>query len=180
VCNAIPENQPLSTGCRAVVPKCRSALKHLKLMLLRDNLDEQQCNNFALKSLRGFFHDFMTSDIEGSILWELDKEFNKGCTPCARLHAHARRTLPSPRAARAAVRSDDACGGRPRFRVDWLCRLMMAAWVGARREQLVQVGAVHQRAFGRDGLRPGLGHRDGRPTWLQGLRHRHVGRGTRL
>jgi hypothetical protein len=38
VCNAIPENQPLSTGCRAVVPKCRSALKHLKLMMLRDDL----------------------------------------------------------------------------------------------------------------------------------------------
>ena len=37
-----------------------------------------QCNNFALKSMRGFFHDFESSDIEGSILWEVGATFNLG------------------------------------------------------------------------------------------------------
>ena len=42
VCNSIPEHMSLSGGCQQVVPKCRAALKHLKLMLLRDDPDEQQ------------------------------------------------------------------------------------------------------------------------------------------
>ena len=54
VCNSIPEySNALSAGCQTVLPKCRAALKHLVLMLLRDDPDEQQCNNFALKSMRG-------------------------------------------------------------------------------------------------------------------------------
>ena len=54
VCNSIPEYMSsLTDGCRSVVPKCRAALKHLHLMMMRDDPDEQQCNNFALKSMRG-------------------------------------------------------------------------------------------------------------------------------
>eukprot|EP00966_Prymnesium_polylepis_P289836 6694840-Prymnesium_polylepis.2 len=43
----------------------------------------------------------------------------------------------------------------------------------------LQVGAVRERSLGRDGLRPGLDHRDGRPAELQGVWHRHVGHGRR-
>ena len=39
---------------------------------------EQQCNNFALKFMRGYFHDFQTADIEGSILSETNMTFNTG------------------------------------------------------------------------------------------------------
>ena len=79
VCSAIPEyNEPLSPGCQEVLPKCRAALKHLDAMMIRADPDEQQCNNFALKSMRGYFHDFQTADIEGSILWELHMPFNNG------------------------------------------------------------------------------------------------------
>ena len=42
VCNSIPEHMSLSGGCRQVVPKCRAALKHLNLMMLRPDPDEQQ------------------------------------------------------------------------------------------------------------------------------------------
>lgn len=124
LCNAATEHERLSPGCKAVVPKCQGALKHLELMLFRTDPNEQQvrvppfslnshaarrtphaarlrrvttlvaalasvsrpllasglvqCNNFALKSMRGFFHDVMTSDVDGSILWELDGHFNQG------------------------------------------------------------------------------------------------------
>lgn len=37
-----------------------------------------RCNNFALKSMRGYWHDYQTADIEGSILWEADMAFNQG------------------------------------------------------------------------------------------------------
>merc|ERR1719409_2010363 len=47
-------------------------------MMFRSNFSEQQCNNFALKSIRGFFHDFMSSSIDGSILGELDTHINVG------------------------------------------------------------------------------------------------------
>ena len=66
-------------GCvTQMLPKCRGALKHLKAMLLRDDPEEQQCNNFALKSIRAYFHDWLSADIDGSLLWELNHEHNVG------------------------------------------------------------------------------------------------------
>mmetsp|Transcript_63305 Transcript_63305/g.188530 ORF Transcript_63305/g.188530 Transcript_63305/m.188530 type:complete len:440 (-) Transcript_63305:40-1359(-) len=79
VCNTIPDYQTtLSDGCKAVLPKCRAALKHMHSLMTHTDPNEQQCNNFALKFMRGFFHDFETADIEGSILWELHMGFNGG------------------------------------------------------------------------------------------------------
>ena len=71
-------NLQIPGQCRQVRPKCRAALKHLDAMMFRTDQNEQQCNNFALKSMRGIFHDYQTADIEGSILWELDMRFNLG------------------------------------------------------------------------------------------------------
>lgn len=68
----------LSNGCREMVQGCRSALRHLVEMMMKENKDEQVCNNFALKSVRGFFHDYMSSDIEGSVLSENHLDMNVG------------------------------------------------------------------------------------------------------
>ncbi len=57
---------------------CQGALRHLHAMMFKNNFTEQQCNNFALKSVRGFFHDFMSSAIDGSLLGELDLPMNVG------------------------------------------------------------------------------------------------------
>ena len=40
--------------------------------------EPQICNNFARKSIRGFFHDFMSNGIDGSILSEHDLSMNFG------------------------------------------------------------------------------------------------------
>ena len=40
--------------------------------------ENQICNNFARKSVRGFFHDFMSSAIDGSILAETNVSINFG------------------------------------------------------------------------------------------------------
>jgi hypothetical protein len=40
--------------------------------------EPQVCNNFARKSIRGFFHDFMSNGIDGSILSEHDIGHNFG------------------------------------------------------------------------------------------------------
>ena len=68
----------LTDGCRKMVQGCRSALKHLHTMMFTQDPKKQECNNFALKSVRGFFHDYMTTDIEGSVLSENDLEMNVG------------------------------------------------------------------------------------------------------
>ena len=60
----------LSPGCSQMFLGCRRALRHLHQMMFKANENEQECNNFALKSLRGFFHDYMSTDVEGSILSE--------------------------------------------------------------------------------------------------------------
>lgn len=78
ICSNIPDNQPLDTGCTQTLGKCRAALRHLHVMLFRGDDSEQQCNNFALKSIRGFFHDQMSSEIDGSILFEMNAPLNLG------------------------------------------------------------------------------------------------------
>ena len=39
---------------------------------------DQVCNNFARKSIRGYFHDFMSGGVDGSILSELNVVINHG------------------------------------------------------------------------------------------------------
>ena len=68
----------LTDGCQEVVSGCRKALKHLHHMMYRSDLTTQQCNNFALKSIRAFFHDYMSNGVEGSIINENDLEMNVG------------------------------------------------------------------------------------------------------
>ena len=47
-------------------------------MMFTDKREDQVCNNFALKSVRGLFHDFMSSDVEGSVLSENHLGMNVG------------------------------------------------------------------------------------------------------
>lgn len=65
-------------SCTAVTRNCRRALRHLDAMLFNSDPSQQECNNFALKSIRGFFHDHMSAGIEGSILHENHVEMNVG------------------------------------------------------------------------------------------------------
>jgi hypothetical protein len=81
VCAAIEENQGLSSDCGALRGSCRAALRHLHAMMFNQSPQEgepQVCNNFARKSIRGFFHDFMSNGIEGSILAEHHLAHNFG------------------------------------------------------------------------------------------------------
>ena len=72
--------------CKATHNGCRRALRHLKEMLFKPeegrfehkNTAGQVCNNFALKSIRGFFHDHMSNHIDGSVLHENHVEMNVG------------------------------------------------------------------------------------------------------
>ena len=50
----------------------------LQEMMLREDESHQQCNNFALESVRGYFHDYMSTEIEGSILSQNHVEMNVG------------------------------------------------------------------------------------------------------
>ena len=45
--------------CRAAFQNCRSALRHLVAMMFTDDPATQKCNAFALKSVRGLFHDYV-------------------------------------------------------------------------------------------------------------------------
>jgi hypothetical protein len=90
VCRAIAEHQDRSDECVALFGGCRAALRHLHRMMFADadpadagvfdTLDdpEQVCNNFARKSIRGFFHDFMSNHIDGSLLSEHNVSMNFG------------------------------------------------------------------------------------------------------
>lgn len=83
VCDAIQELQSNSAECDALYTGCRSALRHLHAMMFNKSPQttagpEQVCNNFARKSVRGFFHDFMSNQIDGSILSEHNISINFG------------------------------------------------------------------------------------------------------
>lgn len=114
VCASIPEYQELSDGCRTTAGSCRSALRHLHAMMFRDDLAQQQCNNFALKSIRGQFHDSLSSDTEGSILWEMHDPMNLGLcrwTQYINALADATRCDPGTIVAMAGELGFEACGG---------------------------------------------------------------------
>ena len=64
--------------CAAVLQGCRGALRHLHSMMFRRSASQHVCNNFALKSIRGFFHDSVSSWVEGSVLHELGTDMNTG------------------------------------------------------------------------------------------------------
>merc|ERR1712100_4204 len=78
ICKAIREYQGNSLACDTFYGKCQQAAKHLHKMMFKENANDQICNNFALKSVRGFFHDQMSSAPEGSVLHENDLEMNTG------------------------------------------------------------------------------------------------------
>mmetsp|Transcript_7127 Transcript_7127/g.10213 ORF Transcript_7127/g.10213 Transcript_7127/m.10213 type:complete len:673 (-) Transcript_7127:143-2161(-) len=79
ICEATEKFQGYDKDCKKVLSRCRSALRHLHKMMFVDPADgEQICNNFARKSIRGFFHDYMSKGIEGSILDEHDVSMNFG------------------------------------------------------------------------------------------------------
>ena len=71
VCLAMPELKEASAECTALYSGCQQALRHLHKMMFNQSpemTEPQVCNNFARKSIRGFFHDFMSNAIDGSIL----------------------------------------------------------------------------------------------------------------
>ena len=81
MCEAIPENLATTPGCSKLYGNCQSALRHLHKMLFNQSpktTAPQVCNNFARKSVRGFFHDFMSKHIDGSILSEHSIAINFG------------------------------------------------------------------------------------------------------
>eukprot|EP00937_MAST-01D_sp_MAST-1D-sp2_P004557 g4557.t1 len=81
VCSAITEYQTNSAECGALKQRCKLALRHVHKMMFNQSPAEsepQVCNNFARKSIRGFFHDFMSNGIEGSILAEHHLAHNFG------------------------------------------------------------------------------------------------------
>mmetsp|Transcript_20821 Transcript_20821/g.28650 ORF Transcript_20821/g.28650 Transcript_20821/m.28650 type:complete len:638 (-) Transcript_20821:879-2792(-) len=79
ICRSILEYKDnLSPTCNKNFVGCQSALRHLQTMMFRPSGVEQQCNNFALKSIRAFFHDYMSSAIDGSLLSEMAVEMNVG------------------------------------------------------------------------------------------------------
>jgi hypothetical protein len=80
VCFSIPEYQD-KPACNEVVTNCKAALRHLHAMMFNQSpemTEPQVCNNFARKSVRGIFHDFMSNAVDGSILSEHDVSMNFG------------------------------------------------------------------------------------------------------
>ena len=78
VCAAIVEEQSYSAECAGLFGKCRLALRHLHEMMFKQDNAAQVCNNFARKSIRGFFHDQMSNYVDGSILSESHIQHNFG------------------------------------------------------------------------------------------------------
>ena len=77
-CKSVPENNNYDSDCSELVSNCRSALRHLYEMMYGPEGQKRVCNNFARKSIRGFFHDQMSNYIDGSILSEGDIQHNFG------------------------------------------------------------------------------------------------------
>lgn len=86
VCDATERFMHLTDDCSDMLTNCRVALRHLHHMMFvkppsKDgnyNHNEQICNNFSRKSIRGFFHDYMSNGIDGSILDEHSVHMNFG------------------------------------------------------------------------------------------------------
>jgi len=78
VCESTEKYTEYSPECNIAFGSCRSALRHLHEMMFNKPPSPQICNNFARKSIRGFFHDFMSNAIDGSILAEHDISMNFG------------------------------------------------------------------------------------------------------
>jgi len=87
VCRSVVEKQNYGSDCADLHGSCRSALRHLYEMMFKVSPwpgwasaagAGQVCNNFARKSIRGFFHDQMSNYIDGSILAENDVQHNFG------------------------------------------------------------------------------------------------------
>jgi len=85
VCEATESFQNYDVACTDLMSNCRSALRHLEQMMIGSppnssgaDSSEQVCNNFARKSIRGFFHDYMSKGIEGSVLDENNVSMNFG------------------------------------------------------------------------------------------------------
>ena len=113
MCLNIPELQGLDDGCQDTVGYCRSALRHLHSMMFWHDLSQQQCNIFALKSIRGQFHDSLSSDTEGSILWEMHDPMNLGLcrwTQYVNALSDATRCDPGTIVAMAGELGFEACG----------------------------------------------------------------------
>eukprot|EP00940_MAST-03C_sp_MAST-3C-sp2_P002238 g2238.t1 len=73
----------------------------------------QQCNNFALKSIRAYFHDYMSDGVEGSVLNENDLDMNVGlCRYTQYLNVLSDETQCDPGSilAMAGQLGFDACG----------------------------------------------------------------------
>ena len=81
VCTGMSTFHEPSAECGALMGSCQTALRHLHVMMFNQSplqTEPQVCNNFARKSVRGFFHDFMSNGIDGSILTEHDLAHNFG------------------------------------------------------------------------------------------------------
>lgn len=107
----IPEaKQP---ACDAAYGNCRSALRHIVAMLYKGDQTQQQCNNFALKAVRGMFHDYMTTAVDGSILEEVGMEMNSGLCRWAQyvnVLSDATKCEPAAIISMAGILGTDACG----------------------------------------------------------------------
>ena len=79
VCESTITNHDYSSQCVNTFQNCQQALRHLYIMMFNDDpQQEQKCNNFARKSVRAFFHDYMSNGIDGSLLSENDIGMNVG------------------------------------------------------------------------------------------------------
>ena len=114
ICRSILEYKDnLSPICNSSFVGCQSALRHLHAMMFTADKTQQQCNNFALKSVRAFFHDYMSSAIDGSLLSEMDVEMNVGlCRFSQYVNILSDKTLCDPGSiiALAGMLGFEACG----------------------------------------------------------------------
>eukprot|EP01035_Chromulina_nebulosa_P026882 gene26883-35260_t len=114
ICRSILEYKDnLSPTCEGSFVGCQSALRHLHAMMFTANETQQQCNNFALKSVRAFFHDYMSCAIDGSLLSEMDVEMNVGlCRFSQYVNVLSDQTLCDPGSiiALAGMLGFEACG----------------------------------------------------------------------
>jgi hypothetical protein len=82
VCKAVGEYQDNNHDqCGNLYTNCQKALRHLHAMMFDQSpamTEPQRCNNFARKSIRGFFPDYMSNGIDGSILSESHIAINFG------------------------------------------------------------------------------------------------------
>ena len=88
----------------------------LCVRLFRPSARDQVCNNFALKSIRGFFHDAMSGWVEGSVLLENQQLENVGLcrwTQYVNVLSDETRCDPGSIIGMAAFLGFQACGATP-------------------------------------------------------------------